>query len=128
MKNKPLQELLSHELEFKYAISKEVLPGIRRIVAPNPSPYTLHGTGTYIIGKGEIAVVDPGPNIPSHIEAILNETKGEKITHILVTHTHADHSPAAKPLAKLTGAVIMGYGPHGEEEGEEGADLNFTPD
>ena len=128
MKNKPLQELLSHELEFKYAISKEVLPGIRRIVAPNPSPYTLHGTGTYIIGKGEIAVVEPGPNIPSHIEAILNETKGEKITHILVTHTHADHSPAAKPLAKLTGAVIMGYGPHGEEEGEEGADLNFTPD
>ena len=124
----PLQNLLSHELEFKYAQSKEVLPGIRRIVAPNPSPYTLHGTGTYIIGSGEIAVVDPGPNIPSHIEAIMNETKGEKITHILVTHTHADHSPAAKPLSNLTGAVVMGYGPHGEKEGEEGADLNFTPD
>ena len=70
MKNQPLQELLSHELEFKYAKAKEVLPGIRRIVAPNPSPYTLHGTGTYIIGSGEVAIVDPGPNIPSHIEAI----------------------------------------------------------
>ncbi len=125
---KSLQDLLTHELDFKYATSKEVLPGIRRIVAPNPSPYTLHGTGTYIIGSGEIAIIDPGPNISSHIDAIINETKGEKITHILVTHTHADHSPAAKPLANLTGGVVMGYGPHGNEEGEEGADLNFVPD
>ena len=124
----PIQELLTHELEFKYAEAREVLPGIRRIVAPNPSPYTLHGTGTYIIGKNEIAIVDPGPNIEAHIEAILRETNGEKITHILVTHTHADHSPAARPLSKLTGATIMGYGAHGESGGEEGADLNFIPD
>ena len=128
-KNKySLQDLLTHELEFKYAVAKEVLPGIRRIVAPNPSPYTLHGTGTYIIGKKEIAIIDPGPNIKSHIEAILRETEGEKITHILVTHTHADHSPAARPLSELTGAKVMGYGPHGESGGEEGADLNFIPD
>ena len=123
-----LQDLLNQELEFKYSVAKEVLPGIRRIVAPNPSPYTLHGTGTYIIGKKEIAIIDPGPNIKSHIEAILRETEGEKITHILVTHTHADHSPAARPLFKLTGAKVMGYGPHGESGGEEGADLNFIPD
>ena len=123
-----IQDLLTDELEFKYAKAKKVLPGIRRIVAPNPSPYTLHGTGTYIIGQNEIAVIDPGPNIESHIEAILGETKGEKITHILVTHTHADHSPAARPLSKLTGAITMGYGPHGESGGEEGADLNFIPD
>ena len=108
-----LQELLTHKLDFKYAIAKEVLPGIRRIVAPNPSPYTLHGTGTYIIGKNEIAIIDPGPNIKAHIDAILRETEGEKITHIIVTHTHADHSPAARPLSDLTGAIIMGYGPHG---------------
>ena len=80
-----IQDLLTHELEFKYAKAKIVLPGIRRIVAPNPSPYTLHGTGTYIIGQNEIAVIDPGPNIESHIEAILGETKGEKITHIFFT-------------------------------------------
>ena len=123
-----LQDLLTHDLEFKYASSKEVLPSIRRIVAPNPSPYTLHGTGTYIIGSGEIAIIDPGPRISSHIEAIINETKGEKITHILVTHTHADHSPAARPLADLTGGIVMGFGPHGNEEGEEGADLSFQPD
>jgi glyoxylase-like metal-dependent hydrolase (beta-lactamase superfamily II) len=123
-----LQELLSNELEFEYAISKEVIPGIRRIVAPNPSPYTLYGTGTYIIGSGEIAIIDPGPNISSHIDAIITETKGEKITHIFVTHTHADHSPAARPLANITGALVMGFGPHGNFEGEEGADLNFVPD
>ena len=123
-----IQDLLTHELEFKYAEAQEVLPGIRRIVAPNPSPYTLHGTGTYIIGKNEVAIIDPGPNIDSHIEAIIKATNGEKITHILVTHTHADHSPAAKPLSKITGAKVMGYGPHGESGGEEGADLSFIPD
>ena len=75
-----LQDLLSHDLEFKYATSKKVLPGIRRVVAPNPSPYTLHGTGTYIIGSGEVAIIDPGPNIPSHIDALTNETKGNFFT------------------------------------------------
>ena len=97
-----IQELFTHELEFKYSEAKEVLPGIRRIVAPNPGPYTLHGTGTYIVGKNEVAIIDPGPNIDSHIQAILRATRGEKITHILVTHTHADHSPAAKPLSYLS--------------------------
>ena len=132
MKNKTtnnlLERLLSKDLDFEYAISKKVLPGIRRIVAPNPSPYTLHGTGTYIVGKNKLAIVDPGPNIPSHIEAIINQTKNEKITHIIVTHTHSDHSPAARPLSEITGAVVMGYGPHGSSGGEEGADLNFMPD
>jgi len=124
-----LQELLSKDLDFQYAKAENILPKIRRIVAPNPSPYTLHGTGTYIIGEKEVAIIDPGPDITSHIEAILSSTKTEKITHILVTHTHADHSPAAKPLSKMTGAIIMGYGPHGTKGGgEEGADLNFVPD
>ena len=127
-KNISIQNLLSKDLDFDYAISKEVLPGIRRIVAPNPSPYTLHGTGTYIVGNKNVAIVDPGPNIPSHIDAILAATDKEKITHIIVTHTHADHSPASMPLAKETGAIMMGYGPHGSAVGEEGADLKFIPD
>ena len=127
-KGNNLEELLSSDLEFEYAVAKDVFPNIRRIVAPNPSPYTLYGTGTYIVGKGEVAIIDPGPNIKSHIEAILEITKSEKITHILVTHTHSDHSPAAKPLAKETGAIVMGYGPHGNfEGGEEGADYDFDP-
>ena len=92
-KGNNLEELLSSDLEFEYAVAKDVFPNIRRIVAPNPSPYTLYGTGTYIVGKGEVAIIDPGPNIKSHIEAILEITKSEKITHILVTHTHSDHSP-----------------------------------
>ena len=127
-KGNNIEELLSSDLEFEYAVAKDVFPNIRRIVAPNPSPYTLYGTGTYIVGKGEVAIIDPGPNIKSHIEAILEITKSEKITHILVTHTHSDHSPAAKPLAKETGAIVMGYGPHGNfEGGEEGADYDFDP-
>ena len=127
--NNSLEGLLSKDLDFQYAISKNVLPGIRRIVAPNPSPYTLHGTGTYIVGKKKVAIVDPGPNITSHIEAIISATENEKITHIIVTHTHSDHSPAAKPLSEITGAIVMGYGPHGSSGGgEEGADLNFVPD
>ena len=130
MENKEniLQEFLSKDLAFQYAKAENILPKVRRIVAPNPSPYTLHGTGTYIIGEKEVAIIDPGPGIVSHIEAIINSTKTEKITHIFVTHTHADHSPAAKPLSKITGAIIMGYGPHGTKGGEEGADLNFVPD
>ena len=78
--NNSLERLLSKDLDFEYAISKDVLPGIRRIVAPNPSPYTLHGTGTYIVGKNKLAIVDPGPNISSHIDAIMSATKSEKIT------------------------------------------------
>ena len=74
-KENTLKELFSSNLEFEYAVAKDVLPNIRRIVAPNPSPYTLYGTGTYIVGKGEVAVIDPGPNIKSHIDAILKITR-----------------------------------------------------
>ena len=127
-KNNNLEGYLTSNLDFEYAIAKEVIPGIRRIVAPNPSPYTLHGTGTYIVGEKEVAIIDPGPNIKSHIDAILKATEKGKITHIMVTHTHADHSPAAKPLADKTGAMVMGYGPHGNTGGgEEGADYDFSP-
>jgi glyoxylase-like metal-dependent hydrolase (beta-lactamase superfamily II) len=122
------------ELDFEYGVMAEVAPGIRRIVAHNPSAFTLYGTGTYVIGRGKVAVIDPGPLLPEHIDALLAALRGETVTHILVTHTHIDHSPAAAPVKAAVGAKTYGYGPHGGgrfEQGErveEGGDLDFVPD
>jgi glyoxylase-like metal-dependent hydrolase (beta-lactamase superfamily II) len=114
--------------------ARDVSPLIRRLVAPNPSAFTFHGTGTYIVGRGTVAVIDPGPAIESHLEAILDALRGESVSHILVTHTHMDHSPLARPLQRATGAPVWGCGPHGSgrhEQGakvEEGGDFAFAPD
>jgi glyoxylase-like metal-dependent hydrolase (beta-lactamase superfamily II) len=89
-----------------------VSPLVRRIVAPNPGPFTFTGTCTYVIGEGEVAVVDPGPDLPVHVEALLEGLKGEKVVAIFVTHTHRDHSPAARLLQEATGAEIIGCPPH----------------
>ena len=86
--------------------------GLQQVLAPNPSPMTLHGTNTYLIGQSEIAVIDPGPAIPAHLEAIMNAIPaGGRITHILVTHSHLDHSPLAAPLSQRTGAPVLAAGP-----------------
>ncbi|HRK25149.1 MAG TPA: 2-amino-4-hydroxy-6-hydroxymethyldihydropteridine diphosphokinase [Beijerinckiaceae bacterium] len=111
-------------------------PRVRRIVAPNPGPYTFTGTCTYIIGEGRVTVLDPGPNDPAHIEAILATLGGETIERILVSHTHKDHSPGAAPLKALTDAPVEGCGPHraarplhpGETTLEAGADRSYAPD
>ena len=116
------------EIEFEYGEADQVTPLIRRVVANNPSAFTYTGTGTYIIGQGEVAVIDPGPMIDAHVEALLRALEGETVTHILITHTHSDHSPAAAPLKKLTGAKTYGYGPHGGGQGEEDGDMDFVPD
>ena len=87
--------------------TSQLSPRVRRIIAPNPSVMTGPGTNTYLVGNDEVAVVDPGPDEPSHIEAILREGAG-RIRWILVTHTHEDHSPAATPLARATGAQLRG--------------------
>lgn len=92
--------------------SQQVTPMIRRIVAPNPGPFTFTGTVTYIIGQGDVVVLDPGPDDQSHVDAILNAVRGESVSHIVVTHTHRDHSPAARLLRQTTGAPILGCGPH----------------
>ncbi len=87
-------------------------PLVRRVLAPNPSPYTYTGTQTYIVGKGcDVAVIDPGPNEAAHVDAIIAAVGEAKITAIMCTHTHRDHSPAAAPLAKRTGAPIIGCAP-----------------
>lgn len=122
------------EMQFDYGTVANVGPGIRRVIANNPSPFTLYGTGTYILGSGEVAVIDPGPADPEHIKAIMAATAGERISHVLVTHTHMDHSPGCKLLAEHTKAPTYAYGPHGAgkaEEGvqvEEGGDMDFRPD
>ena len=122
------------ELNFVYGEVAEVAPGIRRIVAENPSPFTLYGTGTYIVGRGEVAVIDPGPADSAHIAMLLEGLQGESISHILVTHTHTDHSPGCRLLQEHTDAKTYAHGPHGSgklEQGvpvEEGGDMDFQPD
>lgn len=89
-----------------------VADGIRRIIANNPSPFTFTGTCTYVVGHGEVSVIDPGPEDEAHIEALLLALRQETIARILVTHTHRDHSPGARLLAARTGAPILGCAPH----------------
>lgn len=122
------------DIQFEYGVCDQVSPLIRRVVARNPGPFTFMGTGTYIIGRGEVAVIDPGPDLPEHLEAILAALEpGERVTHILVTHHHSDHSPLARPLKDKTGAPIYGcaVGVAAEESTirtEAGADFGFAPD
>ncbi len=91
--------------------SVQLSPLVRRITAGNPSPFTFTGTQTYVIGQGDVAVIDPGPDDAEHLDAIVEATAGERIVAILCTHTHRDHSPAAKPLAARTAAPVMGCAP-----------------
>jgi glyoxylase-like metal-dependent hydrolase (beta-lactamase superfamily II) len=119
--------------EVRYGRSEQVSPLIRRVIANNPGPFTYTGTGTYIVGRGEVAVIDPGPPDPLHLDALLAATEGERVTTILVTHTHADHSPLARPLAERTGARIWAARPPAQLEAgavtmEEGEDEAFRPD
>jgi len=120
------------EFAFEYGKLEPVAPGIRRIVANNPGPFTFRGTGTYVVGQGDVAVIDPGPDLPEHVDALLASLAGERITHILVTHTHRDHSPAAAAMKAATAAPTYGFGPHGGTRGlpgiEEGGDWDFVPD
>jgi len=123
------------DIEFEYGACDQVSPLIRRVVANNPGPFTYLGTGTYIVGKGEVAVIDPGPDDPAHLAAILAAVAGERVTHILITHHHSDHSPLAGPLKAATGATIYGCAVAGHEDDdtgevkmEAGHDHDFRPD
>ena len=117
--------------------------GVRRILAPNPSPMTFRGTNTYLVGDRQLAVIDPGPDDDDHLKAILNsEGSDQQITHILVTHAHLDHSPLAARLSRETGAPVYAFGPadagrsavmhelaaSGLVGGGEGVDTGFAPD
>lgn len=89
-----------------------VFPGLRRLVANNPGPFTLKGTVTYIVGKDKVAIIDPGPDDEQHLDAVLDAIRGETVTHIFVTHTHRDHSPGVGKIKAATGATVLAEGPH----------------
>ncbi|WP_129790518.1 MBL fold metallo-hydrolase [Sphingosinicella sp. CPCC 101087] len=112
--------------------AEEVAPGVARLLADNPSPFTFTGTQTYLIGTREVAVIDPGPDLEAHVEAILAATRGRRIAAILCTHTHRDHSPASRPLAAATGAPIVGCAPLAiDDEGpraDAAFDFDYRPD
>jgi len=120
------------DFAFAYGALEKVTPLVRRIVARNPGPFTFRGTGTYVVGRGKVAIIDPGPDIEEHVDALLGDLRGETVTHIVVTHTHLDHSPAAAAVKARTGAPTYGYGPHaGGRDGavvEAGGDYDFVPD
>jgi glyoxylase-like metal-dependent hydrolase (beta-lactamase superfamily II) len=90
----------------------QAMPGVRRLLCNNPSPFTFKGTVSYIIGKGNVAIVDPGPDDPAHIAALLDAVRGETVTHVFVTHTHRDHSPGVPAVKAATGALVLAEGPH----------------
>ena len=109
------------DFAFEYAVLETVSPLIRRIVARNPGPFTGPGTSTYVIGRGRVALLDPGPALDSHVAAVLQALQGETIDHLLITHTHADHWPATAAIQRATGARTYGFG-------GKGAGYSFIPD
>ncbi len=108
-----------------HGMLETVAPGLRRIVVPNGGPFTFRGTNTYVLGEGTVAVVDPGPDDAAHRAALLAALGAERVSHILITHTHLDHSPGAAALAAETGAVTCGFGPHATPGSGDAA---FVPD
>jgi glyoxylase-like metal-dependent hydrolase (beta-lactamase superfamily II) len=131
--------------DVKYGSVEQVTPLIRRVIADNPSKFTYRGTGTYIVGHGDVVVIDPGPQLDSHREALSAALAGERVCAILITHCHADHSPLAEWLKQETGAPTYAFGPHprpdpaditiddgddgdGEVKIEESTDFDFAPD
>ena len=146
---------INHLFEEKppYGVTEQISPLVRRVMAENPSVFTYYGTGTFIIGPpegGTVAIIDPGPKEDSHIEALLKAVEGQKVSHLLITHTHPDHSPAAAAIKEATGASTFGFGSHPEisikayetrvakaieegkepepEDGEGAGDRDFVPD
>jgi glyoxylase-like metal-dependent hydrolase (beta-lactamase superfamily II) len=102
----------NRNLALTPGVVEEVVPGVRRLLCDNPSPFTFKGTMSYIVGRGQVAIIDPGPDDARHIAALLEAVRNETVTHIVVTHTHRDHSPGAARVKAATGARTYGEGPH----------------
>ena len=136
-----LQELFDTDHDPAYGEAVQVSPLVQRVTAPNGGPFTFTGTGTYIVGGRRVVVIDPGPADAGHVDALLRALEGRTVTHICVTHTHGDHSPASRALAAATGAPVLGFGPHPPGDArrggagapstpaeEEPGDWDFEPD
>ena len=134
-----LEKLFETDHDPAYGTAIQVSPLLQRVTATNPSPFTFTGSGTYIVGRRHVAVIDPGPDDAAHVSALLRVLEGRTVTHICVTHTHSDHSPASRALADATGAPILGFGPHPPSDARRGGteapavddepgDWDFTPD
>ena len=115
-------------MDAPYAKLEQLEPGIGRLLAHNPSAFTFFGTQTYLLGTDEVAVVDPGPDLPEHLEAIETAIGGRPVAAIMCTHTHRDHSPAARPVAEATGAAVIGCAPLALETVGPRADASFDGD
>jgi glyoxylase-like metal-dependent hydrolase (beta-lactamase superfamily II) len=115
-------------MDAPYAKLEQLEPGVARVLAHNPSAFTYYGTQTYLIGTDEVAVIDPGPDLPEHVEALENAIGGRPVTAIMCTHTHRDHSPAARPLAERMGAPVIGCAPLALETVGPRADASFDGD
>jgi glyoxylase-like metal-dependent hydrolase (beta-lactamase superfamily II) len=118
----------SRSVDQPYAKAEPLQPGIARVLANNPSAFTYYGTQTYLVGEDELAVIDPGPDIPEHLDALEQAIGGRDVVAIMCTHTHRDHSPAARPLAKRTGAPIVGCAALSLETVGPRADASFDGD
>jgi len=115
-------------VDAPYAKLEQLAPGIARVLAHNPSAFTYYGTQTYLLGERQVAVVDPGPDLPEHLEALKSAIGGRSVVAIMCTHTHRDHSPAARPLAEAIGAPIIGCAPLALETVGPRADASFDGD
>lgn len=117
-----------------YGVAEEVAPGVRRVMCRNPGPFTFKGTATFLVGARELAVIDPGPEDDAHLDALIAAIAGRPVKHILITHTHRDHSPLARRLKERTGALTAGFGPHAGGAAAPGpaldasGDHDFVPD
>src|ERR1700709_755017 len=127
----------NRDFSLRPGVVDEVRPGVRRILCDNPSPFTFTGTVSYIVGQGKVAIIDPGPDNEAHAAALLNAVRGETVTHIIVTHTHRDHSPNTGRIKAAPRAAAYAEGPHRasrprfeseKHSPESGADRDFMPD
>jgi glyoxylase-like metal-dependent hydrolase (beta-lactamase superfamily II) len=127
----------NRDFPLKPGVVEEVVPGVRRVLCGNPSPFTFTGTVSYIVGRGNVTIIDPGPDNAAHAQALLDAVKGETVTHIVVTHTHNDHSPNTPRIKAATGAPVYAEGVHRasrpryeseKHNPESGADRDFKPD
>ena len=115
-------------VDAPYARLEQLEKGVARVLAHNPSAFTYYGTQTYLVGEREVAVIDPGPDLPEHLDALVDAIAGRKVAAIMCTHTHRDHSPAAAPLSKRTGGPIIGCAPLSLETAGPRADASFDGD